>query len=208
MLPLARLRSHSTTYQEVVTRKDRTKPTVRAPALKQNPGCRLRQLDYTGEVITAELLGRRPQYFRYPFLHTGDTKESKDAVQNFVAKHGYKNAPVTLDNNDYLFAVYYAKMLASHNLRQAEHIREEYVSYMESIFEFFEKRSAEVTGHEIRQILLVHANQLNADAIPELLAMMRRREYTIVSLTRALDEPAYSLSDSYVGTRGLSWIHR
>jgi peptidoglycan/xylan/chitin deacetylase (PgdA/CDA1 family) len=161
-----------------------------------------------GEVVTTELLGQRPQYFRYPFLHTGDTPEVKGAVQKFVATRGYKNAPVTLDNNDYLFAAYYAKTLTSHNIPQAEHIRKEYVSYMESIFEFFEKRSVEVTGHEIRQILLLHANQLNADAISELMAMMRQRGYKMVSLTRALDDPAYSLPDTYVGTRGLSWIHR
>jgi len=40
---------------------------------------------------------------------------------------------------------------------------------------FFEQRSIEVTGHEIRQILLLHASQLNADAMPELIAMMRHR---------------------------------
>ena len=63
---------------------------------------------------------------------------------------------------------------------------------MDSILAFFEARSIEVTGHEIRQILLIHASQLNADAMPDLLAMMRRRGYTFVSLQRALEDPAYA----------------
>jgi peptidoglycan-N-acetylglucosamine deacetylase len=63
-------------------------------------------------------------------------------------------------------------------------------------------------GHETRQILLLHANQLNADAMPELIATMRQRGYKLGSLTRALEDPAYSLPDAYVGARGLSWIHR
>jgi peptidoglycan-N-acetylglucosamine deacetylase len=93
----------------------------------------------SGEVVTAELLGHRPRYFRYPFLHTGDTPEIKRAVQNFLAVRGYKNAPVTLDNNDYLFAAYYAKMLPYHNMPEAERTRKEYIRYMASIFEFLKR---------------------------------------------------------------------
>jgi hypothetical protein len=47
----------------------------------------------------------------------------------------------------------------------------EYILYMASNFEFFEKRATEVMGHEIRHMLLLHANQLNADAMPELIAL-------------------------------------
>ena len=49
---------------------------------------------------------------------------------------------------------------------------------------------------------------LNADLIPDLLAMFRRRGYTFVSLDRALADDAYRLPDEYVGRRGISWIHR
>jgi peptidoglycan/xylan/chitin deacetylase (PgdA/CDA1 family) len=161
-----------------------------------------------GERVTTELLGHRPVYFRYPYLHTGSSPGVKAAVQDFLAARGYKNAPVTLDNADYEFARFYARMLAAGNSGEATRIRKTYVTYMESILEFFEGRSAEVTGHEIRQILLVHANQLNADAAPDLIAMMRRRGYRFVSLAHALEDPAYSLPDGYAGKGGFSWIHR
>lgn len=58
------------------------------------------------------------------------------------------------------------------------------------------------------KVLLLHANQLNADSMPELLAMMRRRGYQFVTLETALQDPAYRLPDEYVGTGGFSWIHR
>jgi peptidoglycan/xylan/chitin deacetylase (PgdA/CDA1 family) len=162
----------------------------------------------SGEVVTTKLLGHRPVYFRYPFLHAGSTRDAKVTVQDFLKARGYKNAPVTVDNSDYIFARFYAKMLTSGDLPEAARIRKTYVDYMESILEFFERRSIEVTGHEIRQILLVHASQLNADAIPDLMAMMRRRGYEMVSLTHALEDAAYSLPERYVGMRGISWIHR
>lgn len=161
-----------------------------------------------GEIVTTELLGHRPLYFRYPFLHAGDSPEVKMAVRNFLVARGCRTAPVTLDNSDYMFARYYAKILAARDLSEAGRIRKTYIAYMESIFEFFEQRSLEVTGHEIRQILLLHASQLNADTMPDLITIMRGRGYSMVSLTRALEDPAYSLADTYVGPGGFSWIHR
>jgi len=161
-----------------------------------------------GEAVTTASLGHRPVYFRYPFLHAGKDLETKRAVQQFLLARGYRNAPVTLDDSDYMFAVVYAKALTAGDSGKARHVLEVYLAYMESIFAFFEARSIEVTGHEIRQILLIHASQLNADAMPDLLRMMRGRGYTFVSLEHALEDSAYSLPETYVGPGGFSWIHR
>ena len=79
---------------------------------------------------------------------------------------------------------------------------------MESVVAFFETRGVEVVGHEFPQILLIHVSELNADAMPELLAMFRRRGYDFVSLDVALEDDAYRLADAYAGTGGFSWIHR
>ena len=100
---------------------------------------------------------------------------------------------MTLDNSDYRYAAAYAVSLAEGDTSLAARLRSQYLAYMESIFAFFEKRSVEVTGHETRQVLLIHASQLNAYAMPDLLAMMRRRGYVFVSLDRALADDAYSM---------------
>ncbi len=161
-----------------------------------------------GEKLTTEILGHRPRYFRHPFLHAGKDPETKRAINDFLKHRGYTVAPVTLDNSDYLFAAAYMSALQGNDSATANKIRETYLSYMESIFEFFEKRSIEVTGHEIRQTLLIHASQLNADTMPQLLEMMKRRRYQIVKLSRALEDEAYGLPEEYAGLDGFSWIHR
>jgi peptidoglycan/xylan/chitin deacetylase (PgdA/CDA1 family) len=161
-----------------------------------------------GEKVTSTILGRRPRYFRHPFLHAGKEAETKRSIASFLNDQGYTIAPVTLDNSDYMFAAVYAKAQQRNDTSLAYRMRATYLSYMDSIFDFFEKRSVEVAGHEIRQILLIHASQLNADAMPDLLAMMKRRRYTIVTLERALEDPAYQLPEEYVGPGGFSWIHR
>ena len=70
---------------------------------------------------------------------------------------------------------------------------------MESIVAAFEKMSVQVVGREFPQILLIHASQMNADLMPDLLAMFRRRGYTFVTLDHALADPAYRLPDDYAG---------
>ena len=66
----------------------------------------------------------------------------------------------------------------------------------------------ELFGREIPQILLIHANALNAELMPELLAMFRRRGYRFVTLETALADLAYRSADEYAGRNGFSWFHR
>jgi peptidoglycan/xylan/chitin deacetylase (PgdA/CDA1 family) len=146
--------------------------------------------------------GKTLAYYRHPYLHTGSTTAIKKGMQDFLDQHGYRVAPVTLSNADYDFAALYNQATSRERVKQA------YVPYMESIVAFFEKRAVEVVGREIPQILLIHANQLNADLMPELLAMFRSRGYSFVSLDQALSDEAYRLPDDYVGSSGLSWISR
>jgi peptidoglycan/xylan/chitin deacetylase (PgdA/CDA1 family) len=158
-----------------------------------------------GEVVLREAVearGKKLEFFRYPFLQVGATAESKKAVAEFLTVHGYRNAPVTFDDSDYMFARAYT------DPAHRERVKREYLPYMESIVAFFEQRSVEVVGREIPQILLIHASEMNADMMPELLAMFRRRGYAFVSLDTALRDRAYSLPENYVGKGGFSWIHR
>ncbi len=165
---------------------------------------------YTDDIVRGEPAirqalasrGKKLEFYRHPYLHTGPTPQIKKGLQDFLDARGYRVAPVTLDNADYAYAVAYMQP----ELRSR--VQREYVPYMESVVEFFEQRSVEVFGREIPQILLIHANALNAELMPELLGMLRRRGYRFVTLETALADPAYRSPDEYAGRNGFSWIHR
>jgi peptidoglycan/xylan/chitin deacetylase (PgdA/CDA1 family) len=146
--------------------------------------------------------GKKLEFYRHPFLYTGSTVEMKRQIQQFLDQHGYRVAPITLDTSDYEFAALYTKP------EFRDRVKRDYVPYMESVVSFFEQRSVEVVGREIPQTLLIHASQLNADLMPDLLAMFRRRGYTFITLDQALADDAYRLPEEYVGPNGFSWIHR
>jgi peptidoglycan-N-acetylglucosamine deacetylase len=166
--------------------------------------------EYTADIVKGEPIlraalaahGKKLEFYRHPFLFTGPTAQIKNDMQNFLDRHGYRVAPVTLDDADYEFAALYTKPTFR------DRVRQEYLPYMEAVVSFFEQRSVEVVGREFPQILLIHASQLNADVMPDLLAMFKRRGYTFVSLDHALGDAAYRLPDGYAGRGGFSWIHR
>jgi peptidoglycan/xylan/chitin deacetylase (PgdA/CDA1 family) len=155
------------------------------------------------------LLGSQPlRYFRYPMLQTGPTPEVKARVAAFLTEHGYTNAPATFINADWMFASVYSNAMAKGQMETVARVKSDYVPYMESVVEFYEQRAQEVVGRDIPQILLIHANRLNADFAGDLLSMLKRRGYKFISLAQALKDPAYQLQDDYVGPDGPSWLQR
>lgn len=157
-----------------------------------------------GEQETTTLLGERPRYFRHPMLHTGRTIEDKRGLETFLATRGYRVAPVTIDNYDYIFARAYDRAPEKERPR----VLEAYIGYMTSIVEYYEQQSELIVGRQVRQTLLLHANLLNADAMDRLARMFEQRGYAFITLERALDDPAYKSEDTYIGPAGITWLHR
>jgi len=89
----------------------------------------------------------------------------------------------------------------------AARVGEDYLRYMDAVFAFVEDVSRRLLGREIRQVLLLHANTLNADLFGGLADSMKARGYTFVTLDEALKDEAYGLPDTYVGRWGISWLH-
>jgi peptidoglycan/xylan/chitin deacetylase (PgdA/CDA1 family) len=164
-----------------------------------------------GDSITAALLrptGRRPRYFRHPFLHTGRDLATRRDVERFLAARGYRVAPVTIDNSDYIFAAVYERAVAGDDDDARRRIAAAYLDYMEQVIAYYERQSVALFGREVPQVLLLHANVLNADHFGALADMMTRRAYRFVSLDRALADPAYDSEDRYTGPSGITWLHR
>lgn len=164
-----------------------------------------------GETVTKRLLqhrGKSLRYFRHPFLHTGPTKAKADSLSMFLAGRGYTIAPVTVDTDDYLFAVAYHRAAMKHDTALSSRIGRDYVAYMEEKLMYFERQSVRLFGRPIAQVLLVHASRLNADHMGALLAMCRRNGYTFAPLHEVLQDRAYSTPVTVYGRYGISWLDR
>lgn len=164
-----------------------------------------------GEEVTRRVLaaaGMRPRFFRHPFLHTGRDIETRDAFTRFLHAHGYRVAPVTIDNQEWIFARAYDHALARAEPALAGRIVEAYLAYMQDVLAYYERQSRAILGYEVAQVMLLHANRLNAATTDRLVRIVRGRGYEIVPLERALEDPAYGHADEYAGAGGITWLHR
>jgi peptidoglycan/xylan/chitin deacetylase (PgdA/CDA1 family) len=151
---------------------------------------------------------QEPRFFRHPFLHTGRSLADRARVDSVLSAKGYRVAPVTIDNSDYIFAAAYDDALARRDSVDARRIADAYIHYMERVFAYYEKQAVTITGRDIPQVLLIHASLLNADRFDALARMVERRGYTFVTLEEAVADPAYRSGDTYVGPAGITWLHR
>ena len=152
--------------------------------------------------------GRTPQFLRFPYNHMGDTKEKHDAIAAFMAEHGYRLAPCTIDNTDYEFNVTYTLALERNDEATAAKVRAAYIAYTAAEIDWYTALDKQVFGYEPPHVMLLHDSPLNADTIGEVLALFEERGYRFVSLDEALKDPAYSVPETFITKFGPMWGYR
>jgi len=162
-----------------------------------------------GETVTRLLLKQHKMtlsFFRHPYLDTGPDLQTRREAEAFLATRGYRVAPVTVDAWDWMFGAIYedAKKRGDTNLEQ-ELVRE-YLTHTDAVLTWTEQLSRDLVGYPIKQILLLHANQMEAEHLKDVLDLLRKRGYRFISLADALTDQAYSLPDTYVGEEGTDWL--
>jgi peptidoglycan/xylan/chitin deacetylase (PgdA/CDA1 family) len=156
-----------------------------------------------GDTITRAILkekGIKPRYFRHPFLQMGPTLEQEQSFEKFIGERGYRTAPVTIDIFDWMFRVAYVQARTSGDAQRMKNISAEYLKFASVKFDFCERISRELFGRPIPQILLLHANEMNADNFDALVQLIRGRGYHFITLDQALTDHVYQFPDRYKAT--------
>jgi peptidoglycan/xylan/chitin deacetylase (PgdA/CDA1 family) len=164
-----------------------------------------------GDVITPLLLNYRgitARYYRYPYNDTGNTSEKKQGFLKFLAAHGYKPAPMTFENDDWMYSDLYDDAFAKNDHAEMAKLRNAYLEESAQHVVFIELSSDQSFHRQIAQIADLHVNQLNADALEDLLTLLEHHGYTFIPLEKALADPDYETKDDFVGSDGISWLLR
>jgi peptidoglycan/xylan/chitin deacetylase (PgdA/CDA1 family) len=164
-----------------------------------------------GEVVTRKLMeSRKPYqlYFRHPMTRTGDTKEKKEAIEKFLAERGYRVAPHTIENSDFVFNVPYARARRDGDEALSKRLRDAYLDYTIAATEFAERAAPQIFGRDIPQTLLIHTNDITADCLDEMLKRFESRGYSFITLDEAMNDPAYQTKDTLVSKFGPTWLWR
>jgi peptidoglycan/xylan/chitin deacetylase (PgdA/CDA1 family) len=144
-----------------------------------------------------ELLDRSGQWrwLRYPFLREGDTLDKRRAVRTALHERGYRIAEVTLDFGDYLWNDAYARCAALNDgLGDASSIERLKSTYLATASEFLDvhRQIAKlVFGRPISHVLVLHLGAFTGTILPDMLDLLGRKGFTLVTLEEAERDPAY-----------------
>jgi peptidoglycan/xylan/chitin deacetylase (PgdA/CDA1 family) len=164
-----------------------------------------------GEVVTRTLLavrGRALRWFRYPFLKTGSTLAAKSTFATWLSAHGYRIAPVTLENADWVFALPYDDAVLRGDIDDAARIKRAYLIFTAEIVPWYRQAAFRLLGRRPAFVFLLHATRLNADSLDQLASILRANDLHPTTLERAMTDPAYTIADRYVGPEGEEWLER
>jgi peptidoglycan/xylan/chitin deacetylase (PgdA/CDA1 family) len=131
-----------------------------------------------------------PKYFRYPYLAEGN-KKTKPLVAEYLQKHHYLIAPVTVDSKDFAFNEMAYKVPFRSREQYIKKLKPKYLAY---IWQQTLRAEGRSKGQNTKQILLLHANLLNSYLLSDVLAMYQKNGYTFISLTDALQHPAPAIT--------------
>jgi len=164
-----------------------------------------------GEAVTKVLLaehGRKETWFRHPYLDTGTTPEIRNRFEGWLAAHGYRVAPVTMENSDWQFADPYDDAVARGDKAAAAHIRDAYLDYTAKIVPWYQKAAVGLLGREPSFVFLMHASRLNADSMDRLAAILHADHLHAVTIDQAMRDPAYAVRDTTYAPDGKQWLTR
>ncbi|MCX7833778.1 MAG: polysaccharide deacetylase family protein [Ignavibacteria bacterium] len=164
-----------------------------------------------GEIILKDIInerGKELKYFRHPYLLKGETKEKADSINSFLKSRGYIETPVTIDNYDYYFSLAFERAMLKNDEQLMNKIGKDYIIYMEDALKYYEAQSIALFGYNIKHIIILHANIINAYYIRDLLNMLQRNGYKFISIEEALKDKCYESKDEFYQNKGVSWLRR
>lgn len=127
----------------------------------------------------------KPKYFRYPYLAMSSGQKRED-ILCFLAKKHYRIAPITVDTKDFAFN---QRLFAVPEFDRRAYLEELKPFYLDFIWQqtiLAEEHNAYHHNTQQAQILLIHANLLNAYVLPDIINLYKQKGYTFVSLQDAL----------------------
>lgn len=148
------------------------------------------------------------RFYRFPYLREGATAQARQTADDILSDLGYVNVPVTIDNEDWKFNADYVSALAAGDAGGAQDIADSYIAHMQNQTLHFEALAKTGLGREVKHILLLHMNQINADHLHRLLDSYTNEGWTFITVEHAMTDPLYTAPEPYQGARGLSQIER
>ncbi|MBS0581106.1 MAG: polysaccharide deacetylase family protein [Proteobacteria bacterium] len=130
---------------------------------------------------------------RFPYLKEGDTPDKRDGMRRWLQEHGYASGAVSIDASDWYYDERYAHWRARHPREDPARFRQAYLEHLWDRARYYDALSQRVLGRSAAYVLLLHTRRINAEFLPDVIAMFRARGWRIISPAQAYADPLYSM---------------
>ena len=150
--------------------------------------------------------GQKKRYFRFPFLHYGNTIKGRQHIELYLDEHNITLVHASVVVEDYLYNLSLQKLGSQPDSVSEDIIGSEYVAHVLDRIEAAEQLSKKLFKRNCRQILQLRANRLNALVLDELLSAIESMGYEFVTVDKALRDKVYRAPEAYFGNKGLGYL--
>jgi peptidoglycan-N-acetylglucosamine deacetylase len=130
---------------------------------------------------------------RFPYLKEGDTIAKRDGMVRWLRAHAYGSGAVSIDASDWYYDERYALWRTGHADADPRAFREAYLNHLWSRACYYDSLSQQLLGRSAKHVLLLHTRRINADFLPDIIAMFRAKGWTFISPAEAYADPLYAM---------------
>ncbi len=159
-----------------------------------------RQIDQNEPALLLLVPDDTWRWFRYPYLHEGETAEKRKSVRDHLQQRGYTIAQTTLDYEDYLWNSAYARCVDKGDAKAIEWLRTSYLETASAYFDLNREMARIVYGREISHVLLLHLGAFSPEILPPLFDLMRQKGFELTTLDEAQRDAAYRSDPDFVSS--------
>lgn len=131
-------------------------------------------------------------YFRFPYLHEGDTRAKRDTIRRGLADRGLRAGYVTVDNYDWYLQSLFSEAVASGRPLDLGAWRSVYVEVLTAAVHHYDGLATSRLGRSPAHVLLLHENDLAALFVDDLAQSLRAEGWAIVPALEAYRDPIAS----------------
>ena len=143
----------------------------------------IQEIDKADKMLSPFLT--EPKYFRYPNLVMGEGQK-KDKIMQYLSSKNYQVAPVSIDTKDFMFNQLLMSVPQNERRKFLTVLKPCYLDFIWQQTLKAEEHSRYAHKPDQAQILLIHANLLNAYVLPDIINLYKQNGFSFVSLEEAL----------------------
>lgn len=145
-------------------------------------------------------------WFRYPFLHEGDTLEKRNRVRSKLGKLGYKIAQVTIDFEDWAWNNAYVRCVQRHDERSIAWLKDSYLHHATLRLDRAVIAAQKLFDRDIQHVLLLHIGVFDSLMLDDLLTAYKKRGVHFVRLAEAAADPIYAIDPGLTMSAGETFL--